>query len=239
MKQKINSNKKETITTKEIETLYKISQTITSNFYLKDILDLIVVTTAELMGSKICSIMLLDETKQELKIVATQSLSEEYRNKPNIKVGQSISGKAVKEKRPITILDVTKEPDYMYPKIAEKEGLRSMLSVPMMIKDKVIGVINSYTSKKYKFTEKEIKMLKVIANQAAIAIENAKLLEETLSYKEALETRKLIEKAKGILMEKNNLTEEEAYQTIRKKSMDSRKSMKEIAEAIILTSDMP
>ena len=57
-------------------------------------------------------------------------------------MGQSISGRVVKEKRPITVLDVTKEPGFMYPDIAKKEGLVSMLCVPMMIKDRVIGVIN-------------------------------------------------------------------------------------------------
>ena len=56
-------------------------------------------------------------------------------------------GKAIKEKKPITVLDVTKEPEYKYPKIAKKEGICSMLAVPMMIKDKVIGVVKAYTTR--------------------------------------------------------------------------------------------
>jgi signal transduction protein with GAF and PtsI domain len=143
--------------TKEIEVLSQISKTVVSGRYLSEILNLIVTVTAEMMGSKICSIMFLDEKKQELAIEATQSLSEEYRNKPNLKVGESISGKVVKEKKPITVLDVTVEPGYMYPEIARKEGLRSMLAVPMMVKDRIVGVINSYTSDEYKFSEEEIK----------------------------------------------------------------------------------
>jgi signal transduction protein with GAF and PtsI domain len=220
--------------TKEIEVLSQISKTVVSGRYLSEILNLIVTVTAEMMGSKICSIMFLDEKKQELAIEATQSLSEEYRNKPNLKVGESISGKVVKEKKPITVLDVTVEPGYMYPEIARKEGLRSMLAVPMMVKDRIVGVINSYTSDEYKFSEEEIKILQSVANQAAVAIENTKLTEEILAAKESLEVRKSIERAKGILMQTSGMTEGQAYKAIQRKSMDSCKPMKEVAEAIIL-----
>jgi len=81
-------------------------------------------------------LLLLDADANELRIAATQSLSEMYRSKPNLKVGQSISGRALKERRPIAVLDVTKDPDYMYPDLARKEGLCSLLSVPMLVKDK-------------------------------------------------------------------------------------------------------
>lgn len=220
--------------TQEIEALSQISETIVSGRYLEEILSLIVKITAEMMGSKICSIMLFDEEKQELAIKATQSLSEEYRTKPNLKVGQSISGNAVKEKKPITVLDVTKEPAYMYPKIAKREGLCSMLAVPMMVKGRVIGVINSYSSEEHIFSEEEIKILQSIANQAAAAIEGTQLMEETLATREALKVRKLVERAKGILMHDRGITEEQAYKIMQRKSMDRCKSMKEIAEAIIL-----
>lgn len=222
----------------QLETLARVSKTITSNRYLKEILQLIVTMTAEMMNSKICSIMFLDKKKQELTIEATQSLSEEYINKPPLKVGESISGKAVKEKRPITVLDVTKEPEYKYPQIAKKEGICSMLAVPMMIKDEIIGVVNSYIASEHKFSDDEVKVLQSVANQAAVAIANTKLMEETLAAKDALETRKLVEQAKGILMKELRTGEDEAYKTIQRKSMDTRKSMKEIAEAIILSFDI-
>ncbi len=223
---------------KQLDLLSEISRTIVSDYYLKEILQLIVTMTAQVMGSKICSIMLLDEKKQELIIAATQSLSKEYLTKKNLKVGQSISGKVVKEKRPITVLDVTKESGYMYPNVAKKEGLVSMIGVPMMIKDRVIGVINSYTQQEYRFSEEEIGILQAIANQAAVAIENTRLDQEILAAKEALETRKVVERAKGLLMRELNISEDEAYRKIHKKSMDLRKSMKEVAEAIMVAYDM-
>lgn len=223
---------------KQLDLLSEISRTIVSDYYLKEILQLIVTMTAQVMESKICSIMLLDEKKQELVIASSQSLSKEYLTKKNLKVGQSISGKVVKEKRPITVLDVTKESGYMYPNVAKKEGLVSMLCVPMMIKDRVIGVINSYTQHLYKFSEEEIGILQAIANQAAVAIENTRLDQEILAAKEALETRKVVERAKGVLMRELNVSEDEAYRKIHKKSMDLRKSMKDVADAIMVAYDM-
>ncbi|OPY81745.1 MAG: putative transcriptional regulatory protein pdtaR [Syntrophorhabdus sp. PtaU1.Bin153] len=223
---------------KQLDLLSGVSRTIVSSHYLKEILELIVTMTAEVMDSKICSIMLLDEKREELFIASTQSLSQDYLNKPNLKVGQSISGRVVLEKRPITVLDVTKEPGFMYPDVAEKEGIVSLLSVPMLIKDRVIGVINSYTKNEHRFKKEEIDILQAVANQAAAAIENTHLSEEILAAKEALESRKIIERAKGILMNELNVSEDEAYKKIHKKSMDMRKAMKEIAEAIILAADL-
>ena len=222
----------------QINALTKISKAITSDIYLEDILRLIVTVTAEIMDSNICSLMLIDEKKNELVIRATQSISEEYNKKPPLKIGEGVAGKAVKENKPIAIKDVTKEKEYKHKDIAKKEGLCSLLCVPLAVKGKVIGVINCYTSKPHDFTQTQINILTSVANQAAVAIENAQLLVKSKVIQEELETRKRIERAKGILMNEGGLTEEEAYLKIRKYSMDSRKTMREVSEAIILASDM-
>jgi len=218
----------------QFDKLVQVSQSITSESYLDEILNLIVVVTAEMLNSKICSIMLLDEKGKELAIKATQSLSEEYKRKPNLKVEQSLSGQVVKTKKPMTVFDVRLEERYVYRDLAIKESLSSLISVPMIVKDKVIGIINVYTQDPHEFTQEEINVLQMVANQAAIAVENTKLMEETLKAKEALETRKLIERAKGILMRIQNLSEEAAHKLIHKKSMDSCKTMKDVAESILL-----
>jgi signal transduction protein with GAF and PtsI domain len=222
----------------KIEMLLQMSTAMVSDRYIEEILQLMVRMTADMMSSKICSIMMLDESGKELQIKATQALSEEYRSKPHLKVGQSISGLAVKEKRPITALDVTEEQLYMFPDIARKEGLKSIASVPMMVKDRVIGVLNSYTTQEHRFTAEEISFLQIVANQAAIAIENTKLLDRTIAIEEALETRKAVERAKGILMRRYGLEEDKAFRMIQRQSMNTRRSVKEIAEALILASEI-
>ena len=122
------------------------------------------------------------------------------------------------EGRPIIILNVLAEKQYHYPELARKAGLCSLLAVPLFAREKVLGVINVYTREQRLFTDDEVDFVKVVAGQAANAIENARLMSETLEMKRTLETRKLVERAKGILQYKHNLTEEEAYLRLRNES---------------------
>lgn len=222
----------------QFESLQQVSESISSQNYLDEILDLIVLVTAKMLDSKICSIMLLDNKGNELIMKATQSLSKEYTKKPNIKVDDSISGDVIKQKKPIAVYDVTKDERYRFRDIAKKEELTSLLAVPMVVKENAIGVISVYTKNPHKFNDEEIKILQMVANQAAVAVENTNLVDEAVKAREALETRKLIERAKGILMRRKELTEDAAHKLIHKKAMDSCKSMKEIAESIILMDEL-
>ena len=223
---------------KQIEALAKVANLITSGLYLEELLRLIVNVTAEIMNSKICSLMLLDPDKRELVIKATQSVSEDYNKKPNIKLGEGISGTVAKENKIICVLDVKEDKRYKNREIAEKEGLCSLASVPLATKGRVIGVLNCYTSKRHTFSKTELDILTTLANQAALAIENAELDLRARSAEEALTSRKVIERAKDILCQDLNILPTEAYRLIQKQSMDSRKSMREIAEAVILAKEI-
>ncbi|MCM8789838.1 MAG: GAF and ANTAR domain-containing protein [Candidatus Omnitrophica bacterium] len=223
---------------KQIEALAKVANLLTSGLYLEELLKLIVRVTAEIMNSKTSSLMLLDPGKKELVVRATQSISEAYNKKPNLKLGEGIAGKVAAENKPITVLDVRKDERYLNRELAKKESLISLASVPLAVRGRVIGVLNCYTSKKHKFTKHELDLLIALSNQAAIAIENAELDLRARSAEEALTTRKLIERAKDILSQEANIFPSEAYRLIQKQSMDSRKSMREVAEAIILARDI-
>ena len=225
---------KKTPLQKQIKALTEISQAISSDQYLDDILKLIVTVTAKVMGSKICSLWVLDEKEKALKIRATQAISEEYLKERSLKLGEGVVGHVAEQKKPLAILDVLKEPLYKEKELARKEGLVSMLSIPLIVKDKVIGVINVYTSHPHEFTGTEKDILTVVANQAAICIESTELMVKTKVIQEELEVRKLVERAKGVLMKRQGLSEDEAFKRMRKASMDSRKTMREIAEAILL-----
>jgi signal transduction protein with GAF and PtsI domain len=219
---------------KQIKALSEISQAISSDQYLDDVLKLIVTVTANVMDSKICSLWILDEKEKALKIRATQTMSEAYLKERSLALGEGVVGYVAQQKKPLAILDVLKEPRYKEKDLARKEGLISMLSVPLTLKDKVIGVINCYTSYPHEFTETERAVLTTVANQAAVCIENTELMVKTRVIQEELETRKLVERAKGLLMKRHSLNEEEAFKRIRRTSMDSRKTMREVAEAILL-----
>jgi len=235
---KTKNKKNYQIYLKQIEALAKVANLITSGLYLEELLRLVVNVTAEIMHSKISSLMLLDPDKKELVVKATQSISEAYNKKPNIKLGEGIAGIVAKDNKAICVLDVRDDERYLNRDIAKKEGLCSLASVPLAVKGRVIGVLNCYSSKKHKFTKPELDVLATLANQAAVAIENAELDLRARSAEEALTTRKLIERAKDILSQEANILSSEAYRLIQKQSMDSRKSMREIAEAIILAKDI-
>ena len=219
----------------QIKALSEISQAISSDRYLDDILKLIVTVTANVMDSKICSLWILDGGEKVLKIRATQTMSEEYLKERSLKLGEGVVGYVAQTNKPLAILDVLQEARFKEKELARKEGLVSMLSVPLAVKEKVIGVINCYTSYPHEFTDTERAVLTSVANQAAICIENTELMVKTKVIQEELEIRKFVERAKGVLMKRHGLSEEEAFRRIRRASMDSRKSMREVAEAILLT----
>jgi signal transduction protein with GAF and PtsI domain len=170
---------------REINALLEISKAIASGLYLEDVLRLIVTVTANLMDSKICSLWILDEKDHQLKLKATQSISEEYLKERSLAIGEGVVGHVALHNKPMAISNVLKEPLYKEKDLARREGLVSMLSVPMCIKEKVIGVINCYTSSPRSFSKMEEEMLSTVANQAAICIENSGLM-ETLDIDEIL-----------------------------------------------------
>jgi signal transduction protein with GAF and PtsI domain len=223
---------------KRMETLAAVAEKIAAESYLERILQAISEMVAETLDSPVCSIMLLDDERRELVINAARCSSPEYLHKMPIKIEDSLIGRVVREGRPIMIPNVLDEKQYRYPELARKTGLASLLSVPLSSRDKVIGTINIYTREQRVFSDDEIGFVRVVAGQAAIAIENARLMSETLEMKRTLETRKLVERAKGILQYKHNLTEEEAYLRLRNESRRLRRPMRDLAEAVILADDM-
>ncbi len=223
---------------KHIEALTRISKAITSDRYIEDILRLVVTVTAETMHSKICSLWLLDDNDYVLRLRATQSISEDYLKERSLKTGEGIVGQVALTRKPRSVLNVLEEPDFKEKELAKKEGLVSMLSIPMVVKERVIGVINCYTSYPHEFTETEQNVLVTVANEAAVAIENTELIVKTKVIQDELESRKLIERAKDILMTRRALSGPDAYRWIQKRSMDTRKSMREVSEAVLLTEEI-
>lgn len=159
----------------QVSTLTEITRQIASNLYLEEILQFLVNMTAQAMGYKVCTVMLLDEERQELVLKATSSKSQEYLSKPNIPLGESIAGRAAQQGRIITVQDVRQHPEYLFPEVAAKEQLCSLACIPLRTKGKTLGVLNCYTERPHQFTEEELNLLVALANQAAVAVEHAKL----------------------------------------------------------------
>ena len=224
--------------TKRVEMLAAVGRTIATESYLDRILQVISEMVAEAFASPVCSIMIVDEDRQELTIKGARCSSPEYLQKLPIKIADSLIGRVVRERQLVTVPDVSAEKSYKYPELARRSGLASLLSVPLLAGLKVIGTLNIYTREKRPFTPEEIGFAQAVAGQAALALENARLIAEALEMKRSLETRKIIERAKGILQQNMGVTEAQAYLDMRSESRRLRRPMRELAEAIVLAEEL-
>lgn len=166
------------------QAISEVGQLIAGNPYMEEILQLLVSFTAERLNYRVVTVRLLDESRGELVLRATQSENRAYRRKRAILMGESIAGRAVLEKKIITVEDVQSNPEYIGADLAEEQGLRSMACVPLLIRDKAIGVMSCYTSDKRQFSRAELAALEALAKHAAIAIEHAKLQVRTTLMQE-------------------------------------------------------
>jgi signal transduction protein with GAF and PtsI domain len=224
-----------------IMALTDISRAITSDLYLDDILKLIVMATAKVTGVEICSLWLVDdeENPPKIRLKATQSISSEYVKDRSLDMNEGVVGTIVSEKKPLVIKNVIKDKLFKEKEMAAALGLVSMVGVPLQLKNKkVIGALNCFTSEMRNFTITEINMVTAVANQAAVAILNTELMVKTKVIKEELETRKLLDRAKEILMNRRDMKSDDAFKWIRKRSMDTRKTIRQIAEAILISEDL-
>jgi two-component sensor histidine kinase len=155
--------------------LSEVSRTIATSPYLEEILQLLVNLTAQQFNYRVCTVRLLDESRGELVLRATQAPAKAYQRKRAIKLGESIAGRAIAENRPIIVRDVQIEDDYIGHDLAVEQGLRSMVCVPLTLQDRPVGVISCYTSEVRDFLPNEIEALETLAKQAAVSIEHAKL----------------------------------------------------------------
>jgi len=229
------------ITDKYIKALMEISQAITSDQYIEDILRLIVMVTAKVTDVEICSLWLIQEKKNKkiIRLKATQSIDHNYVKDRTLNMDEGVVGYVATNKRYLIIKDVLKEPIFKEKEMAKKVGLVSMLGIPMKVRnEEIIGVLNCFTAKPHDFSETEVNLITTVANQAAIAIYNTKLIVDAKVIQEELESRKLLERAKEVLIKRRKMSVDDAFRWIQKRSMDSRKSMREISESILLSEEL-
>lgn len=168
----------------ELRSLAQISEAVTSPQYLDDILDVVTEMAAQAMQASVCAIFLLDELGQNLVLRSAKRASSPYRDRPPLLLGEGITGQVALTGQAVYIADVRAEPGYTSKELARTEGLVSLLSVPLSVRERVIGVFNCYTSRQRAFTEEQQALFATLANQTALAIENARLVTNTAVIRE-------------------------------------------------------
>jgi len=159
---------------------------ISSTLRLEEVLQRVVAHACRLMDARVASLLLIDKEAGTLRPAATYGASQAYLAQPDREVGSSLTGEVIRSGRPLFIPDVKKEIRYPVSDLARKEGLCSLLAVPLRTKTGIIGVLNVYTDEPHDFYDSDIRLLTLLANQSAIAIENANLHQDEMEARERL-----------------------------------------------------
>ncbi len=206
----------------------------------------IVGLTVQVTDCDACLVYLIDSATGEIVLRASQLPHAAELGNLSMRMGEGVTGWVAEHKSVVALASKAAQ-DHRFKRFQGlvEDTYEAFLSVPLVEGGDVIGVINVHHKESHAHTAEEISLLTFMGEQMGGAIaksrlaeENARLLEETLEMKRQLETRKLVERAKGILQYKHNLTEEEAYLRLRNESRRLRRPMRDLAEAIILAEDL-
>ncbi len=169
---------------KFLKGLVEVSKVINSALDVQKVLQLLVKTATTSLDIKGAAVRLLDDKRQILELVASYGLSDRYINKGPVATDKSIAETMLG--KPVSIYDVSQDPRLMYAKEAAEEGIKSILSVPIVLKGKLIGVMRIYTAEPRAFSDDEITFISSLAEQAALALENARMYQKLKGEHEEL-----------------------------------------------------
>lgn len=158
-----------------LQAVTAVAKALSSTLDAPKILDLIVTKAIQVLNIKACSLRLLNPKTKQLVLTCSRGLSTEYLNKGPVNTDRSIASTMAGEV--VWIQDAATDPSLQYPENARKEGIASMLSVPVLLQDKVIGVLRLYTARPRRFLDSEVEFAQSMAEFGALALQNAKLHE--------------------------------------------------------------
>jgi signal transduction histidine kinase len=169
-----------------LESLLKVGQTINSTLNLGDALKEITRQACILMSAKMASLLLLDATGEWLELRASHGAGASYISKPRLSVAESLIGTVVRRHKPIQVENVQISGRYQSVDVARREGLVSLLSVPLVFHGRAMGTLSVYTAELRNFSNEEVRILSALAEMSGIAIEKARLYERIVDIEEEL-----------------------------------------------------
>jgi GAF domain-containing protein len=171
----------------------EISKTISTTLAVEQRLKLLAQGVVKALEVKGCTIRLLDDTGEHLELVASHGLSDEYVNKGAVTADKSLSDALTGQV--VVVKDATSDPRVQYPEAAKKEGIASIVSIPIIVREKVIGVLRLYTAQERDFSREEMDFTNALAEQGGLEIENARLFQQVLGEVEYLKAVGEVSKA--------------------------------------------
>jgi uroporphyrinogen-III synthase len=176
---------------------------------------------------------------EDLILSASKNPHQELLDRLKLRIGQGITGWVAEHREPVAVFrEAFKDPRFQRFNELPEDRYEAFLSVPLFSRGRLVGVMNLQHREPHVYSARDIRLLSTIGSLAGAEIEMARLETENSDLSQQLETRKLVERAKGILQRDLGLTEEQAYLSIQRQSRQKRRSMKEIAEAIVLSEEV-
>lgn len=226
--------------------LHQVSSLVSSDLSLDEMLGEVIGLTVQATACDACLVYLFEKESNEIVLRASQVPHAAALDNLRMKLGEGVTGWVAEHKSVVALSkDAALDARFKRFQALVEDTYEAFLSVPLVSGGDLIGVVNVHHRKPHAHTREEIGTVVFMGEQLGIAIskslleeENARLQEETQEMKRELATRKLVERAKGILQQRHRISEEEAYLRLRNQSRRLRRPMKELAEAIILSDDI-
>ena len=223
--------------TSEIGFLHEIGSRFAAADSLQTVLNRIVHFVSSVVQCDSCFIYVLED--DDLVLRASKNPHDDVVDRLKLRVGQGLTGWVAEHRQPVAVgRHAFEDPRFQVFNELPEDRYEAFLSVPVLCRGRLVAVINLQHVQPHEHTGSEIQLIATAGFLVGAEIEMARLETENSELSERLETRKLVDRAKGILQRDLGLSEEEAYLTIQKHSRQRRRSKREIAEAILLADDL-
>jgi len=220
-----------------VDVLHEITVRLNAADEFHKVLDRVVEFASGLVKCDSCLVYVLEG--DELVLRASKNPHPEAIDRLKLRVGQGITGWVAEHREPVAIPErAAQDPRFQFFHELPEDSYEAFLSVPLMCRGRVVGVINLQHRQHHVYRRREIRLISTVGYLVGAEIEMARLEEVNTTLAEQLQTRKIVERAKGILQRDLGLNEEQAYLAIQRQSRQKRKPMREIAEAIVLSDDV-
>jgi uroporphyrinogen-III synthase len=221
----------------EVDLLHDIASRITAADSLHDVLGRVLDFVSWIAKFDSCFVYVLEGSELVLRV--SRNSHSEVVDRLRLPVGQGITGWVTQHQRPVAIeRNASDDPRFQTFHQLPEDRFEALLSVPILCRGKVVGVINLQQREPYTFSQREIRLIVTVGFLVGAEIEMARLESVNSELAEQLNSRKTVERAKGILQRDLQLSEEKAYLTLQSQSRQRRKPMREVAEAIVLSDEI-
>ncbi len=220
-----------------VDLMHEIGGRLATAGGFHEVLDRVVEFASALVKCDSCLIYVLEG--EHLVLRASKNANPDVVDRLKLRVGQGITGWVAEHHEPVAISEkAARDPRFQFFHELPEDSYEAFLSVPLMCRGRVVGAINLQHRRPHTYKLKEIRSLSAIGFLVGAEIELARMEEINSSLTDLLQTRKVVERAKGILQRELRLSEEQAYLALQQQSRQKRKPMREIAEAIILSEEV-